>query len=135
MKRWWALAMAAFGAAAMLAVLAGCEDSGGRKGTDVPDDDDTPAPTNGAPQSLTGGWNASGNGYDRVLQLTQTGSSISGDSIDGGDRTPVTGTVNGNVVTLYCEDVVGTGTINGNRMSGTFVYGGGDGRWEAVRRN
>jgi hypothetical protein len=105
---------------------------------------DISAPSSGQDNStavdLTGAWQFSWiakNGEQRQLpmQITQKGSQLSG-SVDWGQQSPsrVKGTLNGNQVSLsmkFRQKVSLTGTVNGDKMSGTSSRGVA---WSATRQ-
>jgi hypothetical protein len=95
---------------------------------------------------VTGKWDLTTEGgrgpQTSTLMLTQDGGKLTGTMTGGrGGDVPVTGTVDGNKITLTVTrttpngDVTSTytGTIDGDAMKGTVHMGQGDRDWSAMR--
>lgn len=108
----------------------------------------TPAPPT-APQaaSVTGTWELNveslmGSRTSDAL-LTQAGEQLSGKMVSPRGEVPLTGTIKGNAVAFELNvNVQGqdlqidySGTVTGDTMSGTVVFGSfGDGKWTGRRK-
>lgn len=107
----------------ILAGVVGCEGGDGGDGGTPPSVD------------VTGTWVASVSfGETATLNMTQTGSSVAGSfSSNFGSKGTLSGSVSGNTVRLTLNETVFnrittdvTGTVDGNRMSGTLSQSDGD---------
>ena len=89
------------------------------------------------PASIGGAWQISWQGWggsqQATMQIEQDGTKLSGKFQDSGGSSPVTGNIAGNNV-FFSVQVQGrpmtlafTGTIDGDKMSGTFQPQGGSG--------
>src|ERR1700691_4426531 len=96
---------------------------------------------NSQPANIVGAWQLSwqgrGGSQQATVQIQQDGSKLSGTFQDsGGSSSPLTGSVAGNNISFSVQIQTGrtitlafTGTIAGDKMSGTFQpQGGGGGR-------
>ena len=92
---------------------------------------------NSQPASIGGAWQISwqgrGGSQQATMQIEQDGTKLSGKFQDSGGSSPVTGNIAGNNV-FFSVQVQGrpmtlafTGTIDGDKMSGTFQPQGGSG--------
>ena len=97
--------------------------------------------SNNSPANIGGAWQISwegrGGSQQATIQIQQDGSKLSGTFQDsGGSSSQLTGSVAGNNISFSVQIQGGrtitlafTGTINGDKMSGTFQpQGGGGGR-------
>ena len=94
---------------------------------------------NSQPANISGAWQITWQGrsgsQQATVQIQQDGSTLSGTFQDSGDSSALTGSVTGNNVAFSVQmqgrpmTLAFTGTVNGDKMSGTFrPQGGGGGR-------
>jgi hypothetical protein len=98
------------------------------------------SPGNPAPASLSGNWQMSWTGEDGqqrqgAMQLTQNGSNLSGKLQGERGAAPLTGTLEGNQISLNAKtrrrQFTFSGTVDGDKMSGTTARGA---TWTATRQ-
>jgi len=122
MRSWLRRYVAVSVVAAVAAIIVGCEDS-----------DSSPTGA-GTGTGVAGDWQARGGGFTSTMHVDVSGNSVSGTVVFDGDSSPLTGRVDGNRVTLRSFETSGTGTLDGNTMTGSYVRDNGDrGSWTATR--
>ena len=67
------------------------------------------------------------------LTLKQAFQKISGTLANGGNTTPIEGSLHGETITFTAGGTTYTGRVNGNSMSGE-VKGGNGGKWSATKK-
>ena len=68
------------------------------------------------------------------MHIDANGNNLTGAVVYDGDSDTLTGTVDGNTVSMRSHSTSGTGTLEGDTMSGTFRQDSGySGTWSATR--
>lgn len=120
MRTWLRRCLAAAAVLTATAVIMGCEDSDNSSGGDG--------------SAVAGDWRVRGGGFSSTMHVDASGNSLSGSVVFDGDSDALTGTVEGNSVTMRSHSTSGTGTLEGDTMTGTYVRDNGDsGTWRATR--
>ena len=81
------------------------------------------------PAKVGGTWQMPGG----ELTIKQAFQKITGTLANGGNSTPIEGSLNGETITFTAGGTTYTGRVNGNSMSGE-VKGGAGGKWSATKK-
>ncbi len=123
MEAWLKRCPAVLCVVAVTLVIMGCDDSDSSSGGGT-----------GTGTGVEGDWQARGGGFSSTMHIDASGNSLSGVVVFDGNSDPLTGTVEGNTVTMRSHNTSGTGTIEGDSMSGTYRQDNGNGgSWSATR--